>query len=282
MSTLTYHADTTVSLESQLERLALESNAIANVIATFKNIIPGLVAKLSDIAKIETDTTSDLVRHVKSEYQSLDLKLKYAKFGDYDRTLISVPEGFKGDILEYLKVMNRLMSDVYQGVQEMLLEYSTILGIFISNKDAKIDLSDYQGFTKRTAAQRQHLIESFQHWYPTGGVRSKTTLGSSLSRFSDIDACVQEVTRLDARHQSQNITSINTAVHRCVELLNILIDQTSHGEIGQVSGPAAQAVAVGAYEVASTVEALSVFRYRTMQIMTSVDQLVSQFNGLLK
>lgn len=277
------NTDVQLSLESQLERLALEANAIANLINTFKNILPALTAKISSALNITDDKhNSDLIKDTLSLYKELHPKLEYVNYVDYAQTLVSVPESFKGDLLAYIKLINKITPGIYFQVQVMLNEYKTLLSTFITNKDAKILLKDDTGFFKKLEVNRLSLTKEMDVFYPKHTNKTKAYLGDTIARFGDLDELIKEISALDKKHIAQNINQVNELVKECVDLLNIVIANIENGSIGNVSGASSMNLSVGAYEVAKYIEFLSAFRFKTMQAIASAAKLVEQLNTIIK
>ena len=230
----------------------------------------------------EDDHKDIIVKGIVKEFPELDKKLKYANFVDYNKTLVSVPEGFRGNLLDYLKLLNKVTPDVYSSANTMLAEYHTMLANFVTNKDSKISLRDETGFFKKITHHREDINKQINHYFPTGGSTSKQYLGTVIHRFADIHSLVDEVKNLDRKHVAQNLKTVNGEVQECVELLNIIIDHNEKNAISTVSGEAAMNIAAGTYEVAKYIEFLSIYRFKTMLAITAVEKLIQQFNDVLK
>lgn len=273
----------TISIESHLERLALEANVLANTIDTFKNLLPSLAAKISDISgTFSHSEISAQSKNINACYSELKKKIDYVKFTEYDKTLVSVPEGFKGNLLDYIKLINKLSPEIYSEVNSILTEYSFLLSSFITNKDSKLSNKDSTAFFSKMQTHRESILKEISKFFPSDSALSKVYLTGIIGRFADLVPLVEETNKLDKKHVAQNIEDISKGVHKAVDLLNIVIKDIENGNVSNVSGGASLNISKGAYEVAKYVEFVSIFRFKTEQAITSVSKLVDQLNVIIK
>lgn len=276
------NSQTNLSLESQLERLALEANFLANVIDVFKNVLPNLTSHITTlVGSIKADDNSDTIKNAVKAFTELDKKLKYAEYVTYSKTLVSVPEGFKGNLLDYIHLLDKLTPEVYNGINETLTEYKAILSTFITNKDAKIGLKDETRFFTQLEKHRLEVVSQLDKFFPADSNVSKAYLGDTISRFTEVHELVTAIKALDKKHVAQNIANMDNKIKECVDLLNVIIASINEKGIENVSGNASMNISKGAYEVAKYVEFVTVFRFKTMQAIASVDKLITQLDEII-
>lgn len=283
MYKLEFDKNDNVSVEMLLERLALEDNILTNLIETFSNVLPKLTAKIKDFSNFSSEEqTSELIKSISSNHKELNKKLQYVRFVDYNKTLVSVPEGFKGYLIDYLQDLNKLTPMVYKELYSILSTYSSMLSTFITNKDAKTSLKDETRFFAEVTKHRENMVKALDKYFPKDSDLSKAYLDKTISRFADLDDLVKEAGKVDKQHTAQNMKEAQNSVNKCVDLLNIVIANMNSGEINNVSGAASKNVSQGAYEVAKYVEFVSVYRYKVEQAVTSVNKLIEQLNSVIK
>lgn len=272
-----------VSLESQLQRLALEASAIANVVDTFKTIIPTLCGKLhTAYSSLKTqDNLSSEVTKAKISYRQVSPKFSHASYLNYSKTLVSVPEGFKGNLLDYVQMLNEMAPEVFLQANKTLASYSFTLAAFITNKENKTSVQDHAHIYKNVAKQREELSAKFGVFFPKATSLSKAYLGETISRFADVDVLVQSIERLNGQRKSQNISEISESVKRCVDLLDIIVEDTQSNGLAKVSGAAALSISEGAYEIGKYVEFIAIYRYRAEQAISSATKLVQTLERVL-
>jgi hypothetical protein len=272
----------TLSLESELEKLALESNAIANVIDTFKNVIPRLSAKIDGLIKdLASPSNSQVVKETETAFKELNKKLGYAEYVTYSKTVVSVPEGFEGNLLEYLKLLEKLAPEVYNSVNDTLAEYKAMLSVFLTNKDAKLSMKDDTDMFDKVSKHRLKIVAELAVYFPTDSAKSKAYLGDTIHRFADIAELVHTTKTLDKLSEAQSLFRMSEKVRECVDLLNLITTNINDGSVAKVSGKASMNISTGAYEIAKYVELVSVFRFKTMQAIASVNKLIVQLDDIL-
>lgn len=275
--TLDFDTKTTMSLESQMQFLALEASAISNVIETFSSIIPNLADSIFTGFKSLTQS-DDIVRikvqDAKLTFGKLKVKLPHASFIAQSKTLVSVPEGFVGNLLAYSLTLSNMSNAVFSEANKTLGEYNFVLSAFISNKENKISLKDHTDLFIRTRARREELSGLIQAFFPKDSDVSKAYLGDVIHRFNDLEPLVHSVERLNNQRKDHNLIAVNDSVKKCLDLLNIIINDTKNNGIAQVSGAAAQNISQGAYEVGKLVEFISVYRYRVEQLVSTIEKLL--------
>lgn len=278
-----FDTPSTLSLESHMARLSLEANAIGNVIDSFRNLLPSLSDKLRTQfdALVTEDSLKDEVNELKLTFGKLKVKLPHASYVNYSKTLISVPEGFQGNFLEYVTTLSDMSQDVFQEANKTLAEYNFVLSAFITNKENKISLKDHSDLYKAVKVKREKLSDRIAAYFPQDSNTSKAYLGDAIRRFADLDTLVHAVEKLNQQRKNQNIKDISEAVKKCVDLLKIIVEDTQNNGIVKVSGNAALNVSEGAYEIGKYVEFIAVYRFRVEQVVSSVEKLMKTLDTII-
>lgn len=285
MPSLSYDFDTNtnISLESQMQRLALEAGVLDNVIDTFRNVIPNLANKINNVKDTFTtddDTTAEL-RIIKTNYGALKPKLQHASYVNYNKTLVSVPEGFKGDLLEYVISLTEMANEIFQEANKTLGEYNFALSSFITNKESKISLKDHTDLFHGIQRRRVALTGRISVYFPDNNVLSKAYLKDTLKRFADLEVLVKAADSLNNDRKKQNLKELTQLVAKSTDLLDIIVKNTETEGTSQVSGNAAMNISQGAYELGKFVEFVAVYRFRVVQAISSVKALVEQLNNIV-
>lgn len=283
-SVLDFESSPSLSVESQLNMLALESNVLVNVIDTFRNVIPNLahelVERLSSLTPIQ-DEEIDQLKQLKKRFIEVSKKVEYANFLSYNKTLVSVPEGFKGNLLEFVHFLNKIAPEVFVEANKILGEYNFALSAFITNKENKISLKDHTDLFHRVQRRRDELTKGLNKFFSANTSLSKAPLGSVLNRFADIEDLIDDSVKLETQLNKHNLQEVQEGVKKATELLSIIIKDIESKGIQNIGGNAAMNISTGAYEIGKFVEFIAIFRYRTEQTITSVTKLVDQLDELL-
>lgn len=273
---------TYLSIEAQLDNLSFESYAFKDVLPMFRNLLPNLLDQIKSINLNNKDDEeySAIIKQIKKTNINLSKKIKFANFGTYNKLLVSIPENFKGYFLNYLILLDSLNKDIYENGIEILTNYNTILSTFISNKEDKISMKDYTNLYKDAAKKRENILNQLSLYFDDNKA-SKNYLENVIERFADLDNLEKEVTNFDKAHNKQNMSNITSLVDKSVELLNLII-LNSESEIKNISGSAAINISKGAYEVGKYVELISIYRFKSEQLLTSINRLFTDLDMKIK
>ena len=280
---LDFSTGSTISLESQMQLLALESGLVNNLIDRVKDIIPALMSKIAAV----NDSIfgySDKEKGIKLELamsKHLSEQLKTSKFTNYNSVLISTPEGFHGSFLLAIKLFNDIHDDIVKDSKEALQEYNTLLASFITNKEDKKSLQDHTAFYKALSKKRTIALTSIGQHFTAKNSRTTARLGEVINRFADIPELVEHINKLARSHRKFDLEGLSKEIKNCTKSLQNIIDGISTGSISGISGQASNNLATGAYEIGLYIELVSVYRYRTEQLISSVDGLLSVMDEIL-
>lgn len=278
------------NIKNQLEALSLEAINIANVIEVFKGILPDLVGKikqtLESIPKYtdiihKNKLTSD-IKLINSLNKELSDKIKLTNYVDRRELLISVPEGFKGNLVDYTILLNGLTSKIYPEANKLLTEYKFIISGFLTNKDQKISLKDYTTFFNSIKRQRENFTSDVSEFFTNNSSTSRAKLGSVINKFSDLDIIIKNVTEANIVRKDNILSDISQSTNEITKVLDTIIDRVSKGDISNISGASAKNLAEGAYEIAKYIEFVSIFNYKVEQATATLLNLLSQLNEEIK
>lgn len=275
--TLDFDTEPTMSLESQMQLLALEASAISNVIETFSSIIPNLADSIYSQFKSLSQSDDNVrvkVEDAKLTFGKLKVKLPHASFISQSKTLVSVPEGFVGNLLAYCATLANMSNAVFSEANKTLGEYNFALSAFISNKENKTSLKDHTDLFVRTRTRREEMTAQIKQFFPKDSDLSKAYLGDVIHRFSDLETLLHSVEKLNNQRKEHNLSAVSDSVKKSLDLLKIIIDDTKNNGIAQVSGAAAQNISQGAYEIGKYVEFISIYRYRVEQLVSTIEKLM--------
>jgi hypothetical protein len=268
----------TVSLETQLEQLALEANFLPNVISSFKKTLTSLFTSLKDsesYIKGLADKKEQCLADVKIYTDSVRTsdKIIYMNYGE---RLVSKPENFQGHFLDYAEVLNTVASDLYRLRAEFMPQYVGILSSFLTNKDDKLALKDHTIIYNKLANERTNAANKLKQFFPKDNGLSKTEFKKVVARLADLKPLYTQTTTLAKLQTKSNLTILQNDVTQCTELLNMLIEQVHNGTITNISSNSAMNIANGAYEVAKFVEFVGVVYFDSMVFINVVNRLAEE------
>lgn len=277
------------NIQNQLEALSLEAISIANVIEVFKGILPDLNHKikttLEDLSAF-VDTKTFLhktkingdIKLINSLNKDLHSKIKLVNYTENRELLISVPEGFKGNLTEYSKLLNELTLKIYPEANKLLTEYKFIISGFLTNKDEKISLKDYTTFFNQIKRQRENFTNDISEYFTNNSATSKAKLGSVIDKFSDIEVIIKNINAINTVRAGNTLFDVSETTKDIVTILDTIIERVSKGDINNVSGQSAMNLSEGAYEIGKYIEFISIFNYKLEQATSTVTKLLEQLN----
>lgn len=275
MQTLTI--DIQSSLESQLERMALESNFVANLADSFRNVIPGLAAKLLDTSEHFKASLFEKprVKELRLAYDSAKAVTVHADFINYSSLLVSVPEGFKGDFYAYLKLLTKLSPVIYKEANAFIAEYNYVLSDFLTNKEAKKCNVSHDAVYRKVTESREANLKEIEHYFDPKSDSSKTRLKDVVGRFSDLKDLSDQAIELEKTQSISNLQELSDAISKSIYLLNLIKQNLEDDKINEVCGVSASSISNGAYEVAKYVEFVSIFRFKCDQASAAVENTLT-------
>ena len=275
----------TYSLDTQMQRLAMEASVLSNVINSFRSVLPNLADKLSSLAANlkpvddHTKTVNDLTKFVETHKEYI----RNVGIVKHSETLIPVPEGFdsKAKMCSYLDQLIQTAPSITHGIQEILSEYHIVLSTFISNKDAKTSVRDHSAFYKRIQKTRQEVSEPLASYFDKGLDRSRLPFGMVYDQSQELITATQKVVELNKMRAKHDLKFVQKQVGECAQLLKMIVQQSERQDFTEVSGAVAMDLSNGAIEVGFWVELVAIYHYRVEQAIQAVKlqaEFISKLN----
>jgi hypothetical protein len=277
---------TSLSLESQLERLALEANFVDNAISSFSQIVPSLTVKLhetSDSFKSLFDKPEPTAEEQFGKLLThLAPNIAIASFLNYGSTLVSIPEGFKGSLSSYIDTLIKLTPSLYKETFSFIAEYNSILASFITNKEDKISTRDYKFLYAKIQSHREHYVKSIEYFFIINSDQSKAKLSTVISRFADLKPLTNSVYELDKLQRLSNLSGLVSEISKTVAMLDIIKKQINDKQLTSLNGNSATNISNGAYELAKLVEFVSIFKFKSSQVIATVHNIIVKLDEVVK
>jgi hypothetical protein len=280
---LSFETDQPISLESHMQRLALESEVLSNVIDTFRTGIPSLLSSIGSVfssSNNDEQFTQD-IKEASQKYRDLKPKLAHARIANYDKTLIQVPEGFKGNLSDYATTLLHVSDNIYKEANNVLGEYTALLSSFITNKDDKLSLKDYTDFYKKVGQKREQMNEEIARYFPERSDLSRQYLGTCVKRMEDVATLLDHSSKLADVRKRHTLKDISLSVKKATDLLQIIVDQSRKDGIDKISGASAMNISTGAYELGKYVEFISIYCFKVDQLIHTTNVLMKQLDEVL-
>jgi hypothetical protein len=276
----------TASFESLGRRLALESitNNSVGIIDVFSrlinkadNVISSFVAPLQDF----TAPNKELVGLKDAKYLNSLKKLRGVPYTSYQHTLVMVPEGFTGNLIDYLRFLETSHGKIIQASQAVVNDYALELSIFMTNVDARKAIKTHEAFYKKVREDRAKIEKNLKAFFSPKDVRSRVPLGNVITRFGDLEEVFALTEKLQKSFLSKKeLQALLNQVNHATELLRLLKEKLEAKELADVSGDMAKHISEGSYEVAKYIELTSLLTFNIEVAVTTVKSMADQFTSL--
>ena len=275
----------TISLESHMDRLALEANIITNAISNLQGIVPKLTEKFNNAINGLFDSKShsavENLHKASGDVAAIAKLVPYNSFATYDRTLVTSPEGLEGDFMTYVLALISVSREVYITADQSLSTLQQQLATFITNSEVKASNKDKTLDYKKAAKQREDITKEIGRFFSDKNSRSKMYMSEAINNFNEIDELYKKTKTLIDINNKTNIEAIERKTKEVNNLLSMVYEDMKNNPDTKVSGAAAKNIAEGAYEAAKCVELVGIFNFRVSQIYACIYELVTQLKKIM-
>lgn len=275
--------DHKLPLELRMQRLSIESSVLADVTQLFRSTLPDLVENLKvKLSTLVTDEEGLDLQSLQKDLAELNRRLKDNKvsFTIYEKTLVSVPEGFTGNLVKYFTLLANYDSYFTTEILVQLNKFRQILLTALSSDTlSAMPSRDSMAFVKEIESKREQHEKDFRHYFEDNGM-AKARLGTVIDRFADLTHIQQSI--IAHRRLKNNAAAIKKATEEVNDLLKSVIDRSEALGNAKVNPDTAQVIGQGAYSLAKQVEAYAVFQFRWVQADAAYKSIVEQLNELFK
>lgn len=279
------------SYDELREKLVMESASSSINAETILGLFSELIPKASGVISNITATLTNSVR-VDSEVKELGLVTKQYKevltltknipFMSFADTVVLVPEGFKGDLATYSKVLAALRHTVIQDAMEVMRDYEIQLSIFLNNADSRKSLEKYDFNYKKVEAKRKDIETSIMRYFASSGVKSRLKLGQVVSRYADLTDIFKNAETLSGYKTKQDLEKLVNSSATITGILKLIKGKMEKNEIDVISGQAAKNISEGSYQVAKYLEIVSLVMFNVEVYLGCVNVMSDQLYKALK
>lgn len=271
----------TLSVERNLQQIAMESGVLSNMVNSIKNIFPDLISTLRNSFS-HTENLPAIEIRLTNDQKFLIKEINQFNYIDIAELSTQVPEGFVGNYIDYTKELITIIDDISDVNGKVLQPYSVYLSTFLTNKDAKYNTKDQTRLYNSMKVAREHHVKSLGHYFKDSSNVSKVKIGQVIKRNSDFQLVYNQTGVIAKKIYSINLKTLNENVKRCLDMLDMIIEKIEKNEIEHVSPEVTQNLAFGAYEVAREIEFFSVIYFKVLALTTSVDATTVKVNNFIK
>lgn len=271
---------TVPSVDESLKKISMESTMLSNMTSTIVNFFPGLFEKLSSSFAMAEQIEVVEIKYT-TEQKFVINNIQDKLYLDFSELKVSIPEGFKGQYVDYSEVLLESTKGMHTVIENILRPYITYLSQFLSNKDAKLGTKDMTPVYAGMARHRDAAMLAMDKFRSNSTI-SSAKIGDVISRKADIARVYDTTYQLTKLLKNIDLRSVKDCVKQCVDLLNIVVEQAQTGDIKNVTPEVTRNLAFGAAEVAREVEYLAVLHYRAMGLVIGVDDMTEKLSNYIK
>ena len=260
-----------------LESLSNESIIVENIKTLFTEKLPNFITSIKskliffdsikDEEKISKDVLNDKYKIALKHIPALDFLL----FAD---RIISVPEDFEGQLLDYLKILNQTYPMFSNQINDILDEYNLILASFATNKENKYSLQDHSRLFDLSRIKRESILSELKVFFPKDTGKTKKRMRDVLKNFEELEPLVLTTSKLNDQILATNLNQIKNRVNKTIDSLDIILKQMTNNEADRLSQEAALNISKGAFEIGKLIESYVIVYNDARIAVYSVEKLL--------
>ena len=260
-----------------LESLGNGSIIIENIKTLFTEKLPNFIISIKsklnffdsikDEEKISKGVLNDKYKIALKHIPALDFLL----FAD---RIISVPEDFEGQLLDYLKILNQTFPMFSNQINDILDEYNLILASFATNKEDKYSLQDHSRLFDLSRIKRESILSELKVFFPKDTGKTKKRMRDILKNFGELEPLVLTASKLNDQILATNLNQIKNRVNKAIDSLDIILKQVTNNEADRLSQEAALNISKGAFEIGKLIESYVIVYNDARIAVYSVEKLL--------
>lgn len=265
-----------------IARINLESSIYEDVIVSFRKTLPSIIDYISGTLKAlpeEIYTPKDKITLMKENNEFIRRNLNSVNFLLHKDKLISVLEGMKGNMHDFLKLIRTINEEANPLYLEFINEFNTALSIFVSNKTDTITLSSVDKVIKKISMFDTVYIPKISEFMTKTSV-SKRRLGDVMSSFKEIDLIEHEYLKLLDINRGFKLEKIKTEVAKSDKLLSMIVEKINEQSASAVSPEVAKRLSECALGIARMLEFISMTQFITMVLEKTVEDLINEVSKI--
>lgn len=267
----------TYTMEHCVKSIAIEAAVLDNLAATLKKFLPSFISGIEPEVKKFDDVVNAPVVELTKDQSKAVAKLAHIEYHYLRQLTFDATEGFGGNFLTYLKELHKQL-DYVKETAAHIKEYRAFLSGVLSDGDARLSTKDLTSKHLGRTKIRKELEKDLAQFIMAGSHATSVRIGDVFDRSSDVAFAIKEAAGLESARKTINLAQIKSDVHACVDLLNTIIARMQDDTIKNLTPAAAKNLSTGAYEMAESVEYVSVVYYTTLTAVVATNRLIEKVN----
>lgn len=189
------------------------------------------------------------------------------------------PAGLNTTYLNYLGLLSQAVDHVLQFQPKTINPYLIFLAQLTSSRNAALSTDSHEAENKALQATRAEFDKQFATMFRTNVHETVTKVGNVIERNADWPEVFQKSLELATKIEGLKLTTIQHGVKQAEDYLDIIFHLAQTGKLESATPEVLNAIAEGAYQVASELEFLSVIYYRCLTVNQAIKDTM---DGMMK
>jgi hypothetical protein len=257
------------ALEAYNETAALEAFSLRAVANRAADIIPNLAYAFKEVLSAHKGDKYDL-RPVSVNTTVLERALKSANYLEVGKFNVFVPQGFQGNIKEYLAVLNTAMVFT-NGIQDRMIKFNQLVSAFLTDKNTRRSTKDLSTATNDMESEREGVRKALAQFVREGSRSDRANLQDVFRSLNEVSDCVFSASEIVLEANKLSVDDVMKLTIDASELLKALGEQAMEGKIEGMSNEAYRSLSSATLTMARDVELHALLMFSVYQVKKSLE-----------
>lgn len=259
----------TIALEELCHTAALEAFSLRAVANRAADIIPNLAFAFTQVVSVHKGDKYDL-RPVAVNMLVLDKALKSANYLEIGKLNVFVPQGFTGNLKEYLAVLDMALNFT-NGIQDRMIRFNQLVSAFITDKNTRQSTKDLSTAASGMESEREALRKQLSAFSKESSRNDRAPLETAYRSLNEIQECVRAAADIVNKANELSAAEVVKLTTDASELLKTLGEQAEAGKVDGMSNEAYKSLSSATLTMARDVELHSVLMFNVYQVKKSIE-----------
>lgn len=257
------------ALEAYCATVAVEAFSLKAVANRAIDIIPNLSHALNEVLSTYKGEKYDL-KPLSVNRLVLQRTLKTADFLSIGKFNVYVPQGFTGNMKEYLVVFNQAML-FSNGIIGRMTKFNQLVSALMTDQNSRRSTKDLSIATTDMETEREGVRRALAEFTKEGSRSDRTPLQSVYRSLGEVEECVSMGGDILFAVQKVSLDEVEKLTSDASELLKALGEQAVAGKIDDLSPESYRSLSSATLTMARDVELFSLLMDRTYQIKKALE-----------
>ena len=258
-----------VALEEYCGVAALEAFSLRAVANRAADVIPNLSHAFSEVMSTFKGDKNDL-RPLTVNINILQKALKSANYLEVGKLNVYTPQGFQGNLKEYLSVFDQALNFT-NGIVERMTRFNQLVSAFITDKNTRQTTKDLSTATSSMENEREGVRVQLAAFVKGGVRQDRAPLQEVYRSLAEIPETVFAAANILDRANQMSLESVQKLTIDAAELLQALGEQAEAGKLEGMSNEAYKSLSSATLTMARDVELHSLLMFNAFQIKKSTE-----------